>query len=341
MNDITAVFLCELAAESGRAELFQLLQQDLCRWLDACCPVRTGGVRAVSPQAVQLHTALQQLHDRAGQIDTREKRQWFREQMNQYTSKWNQLRGQTSQAVLHSWVPPLEALHFLTQKELVRETAAIRQQVQIQLYRLLMLGGASAVQGMEPPPADSTAERLLDFYWSALLPRLQRLTLQQLQQEWAVELRDETRFGTSLQLPTYLLRQPMKLQSSTAPGHYQSMSRTGGVWYQGRGLLTNIRPAEIGRALREGFVSGCCVADLDRAELLDADPRHVLEEVFPGRFYALDPYSYFSVASYALNSRVTAQRLARGRCLLCGTSTLKEGSRLCRNCFSNLAQKSQ
>ena len=75
MNDITAVFLCELAAESGRAELFQLLQQELCRWLDACCPVRTGGVRAVSPQAVQLHTALQQLHDRAGQIDTREKLQ--------------------------------------------------------------------------------------------------------------------------------------------------------------------------------------------------------------------------------------------------------------------------
>lgn len=341
MNDITAVFLCELAEESGRAELLELLQQELCRWLDARCPVRVGGVTAVSPQAVQLCTEVQQLHDRAGQIDTREKLRWFREQMDQHTAQWNRLRGQTSQAVLHSWVPPLEALHFLTQEELVRQTAAIRQQVQLQLYRLLMLGGASAVQGLELPPADSTAEQLLGFYRSCLQPRLQRLTLQQLRQEWAVELKDEAQLGTALRLPAYLLRQPMTLQTPVAPGQYRSVTRTGSVWYQGRGLLTNIRPAEIGRALREGFVSSCCVADLDRAELLDADPHHVLGELFPGQLYALEPYSYFSMAGYALDRRVTEQRLTRGRCLLCGTSTLKEGSHLCRSCFSRLAQRSR
>ncbi len=341
MNDITAVFLCELAAESGRTELFGLLQQELSGWLDARCPVRTGGMTAASPQAEQLCAALQQLHDRAKQVDTREKLQWFRTQMEQCTAQWSQLRGQTSQAVQHSWVPPLEAMHFLTREELEHMAPAILQQVRVQLYRLLMLGGTAAVQGLELPAPGSGPAALLAFYWHSLQPRLQRISTEQLRQEWAVEFRDEARFGSALQLPTYQLCQPVPLQSPVAPGHYQSAVQAGGVRYQGRGLLTNISPAEIGRALREGFISSCRAADLDRAELLDADPRRVLEEAFGGRLYALEPYSYFSVVSYALNCRVTAQRLARGRCLLCGTSTLKEGAHLCRNCFSRLAHKSR
>lgn len=341
MNDVTAVFLCELAVQTNRQDLFRLLQQELSGWLDARCPVRDDTITKGTLEAERLYKTVQGLQEQVGMINSQNRLQWFREQMEQCAARWNDLRGESAQAMQPGRIPPLEQLHLLTREEIAQWASAIRQQTQIQLYRLLVLGGASALQGIVAPPDSASPEELLAFFRHSLQPALQRIPEQRIFGQWAVEYRKDAKFGSVLRMPGYLLSQPVSGRSPITPGHYQTFSQPGGVRYQGRGLLTNIRPAEIGAAVRNGFVSSCTAKDLDAVEYLDADPCRVLEQACKGRFYAIEPYHYFSVVSYQMNCRVTGQRLARQRCLFCGADSVKEGFHLCKNCFARLAEKSR
>lgn len=335
MDDITAVFLCELALEGHRQDLLQLLHQELKKDFAVRHQelVKRSFV-AVSEPARQLQAQAEQLQNQIEKIDSLRALSKFQQETERLDGAWDALRGQTCEEI-HSVPPSLENLHFLSEGEMEQLKPALCKVVSIHLYRLLTLGGIGAIQGLSLPPM-SRALQLLYYYWKEIVPAEQRVLPARWRMHWAVRFDPEAALGRMMRMPSYQLQSPDLSHQEILPGQYITWVLRGKTYYQGRGLLTNLGPDQMLQAMQQGFVSCCTVQQLKKLDRLQKSPHQILRQVFGQTFYAIEPYHFFSVASYAMDDRQVSRRLENGRCLFCGTDKVKEGFHICEMCLSKL-----
>ena len=335
MNDITAVFLCELAVESRRQDLLQLLHQELKKDFDMQHHALVAKMfAAASEPALQLQEQAEQLRNQVDQIDSLQALSDFQRETERLAGAWEALRGQTCEE-LHRVPPALENLHFLSGEELEKLRPALCKIINIHLYRLLTLGGIRAIQGLALPPV-SQALSLLRYYWKEIVPAEQHVPPERWRMQWAVKFDPDAALGRMLRMPSYQLYSPDLSQQEILPGQYITWTLEGKTYYQGRGLLTNLGPEQMLQAMQQGIATCCTVQQLKKLDRLQKAPRQVLNQVFGQAFYAVEPYHFFSVVSYAMDVQQVSRRLENGRCLFCGTDKVKEGFHICEMCLSKL-----
>ena len=228
MNDITAVFLCELAVEGHRQDLLQLLHQELKKDFDIQHHALAAKMfAAASEPALQLQEQAEQLRNQVDQIDSLQALSDFQRETERLAGAWEALRGQTCEE-LHRVPPALENLHFLSGEELEKLRPALCRIINIHLYRLLTLGGMRAIQGLALPPV-SQALKLLRYYWEEIVPAEQHVPPERWRMQWAVRFDPDAALGRMLRMPSYQLQSPDLSQREILPGQYITWTLAGTV----------------------------------------------------------------------------------------------------------------
>lgn len=153
---------------------------------------------------------------------------------------------------------------------------------------------------------------------------------------WSYQYREQAKIGPMARLPVYVQSEPRALKRRLLPGEHQIVGSGSSEAWQGIGAITNLTPAVMQRAQKEGIYY-TVTSDMLTNCHLTSTPTQVLDQCFGGRFYAVEPAHFFAAVSAALCSRALQLRTQRGKCLYCGAEGAE--AMLCLSCLGKVRQK--
>lgn len=323
MNKKTILFLDALSLKEGGEEMAQLARRHMqalfLETLHMSWPV--DQVIWVTAEAEELKANMQTCWDRIGSMTRPIQGLELINQIEQLHSAWQKLHEQAQKQMYTAGSVDMKRLHVVRRSEEASFRSWFLELVQIQLYRVLVLGGAERFRKMAKL-RDESAEALIDYYRRQILPALDMLTREQLSGVWSVSWRRNSAFGGQITLPGCRLAPPQGKNCDILPGHYRIIRQSGETIYEGRGLLTNITPGTVLRAQREGFLSEnelradalLWMSEMD----MSMEPRAILRTTVQKGLYALEPYDYFSKFSFVCGMIQLKERKRNRVCPLCG-----------------------
>lgn len=287
-----------------------------------------------------------------GQEFSKRMRQWFQDvhhlteiraaepllkRLNRLCAEVDDMRRDTQQAIASPGRLDPEQVHILPGAEHAAATQRLYDALCIEMFRLMAAGGGGKINALPPLQyVHPTVQGYYQYYAQHVCPALEMLDRRKRYGMWAFQFREQARMGLMAKLPAYVQIAPKAERTPLLPGEYHVLSAsTGGVW-QGMGVLTNVTPQTVARAQAEGVHDTVTPAMLSRVRMNDS-PSQILDQCFPGGFYAVDPAHFFSVLSIARASRSLLLRQGNNQCLYCGVDGA--GGSLCLSCLGKVRQK--
>ena len=343
MNKKTLLFLDALAERFRKDDLNQLachhLQKLFADTLSPCWPTRQVIWLTVDAKSLKadLEACWQQINRLRQPADGIP----LLTQIQQLHSRWLVLDQQTQQQMYANGSVDCSRLHVVQRREENPFRTWFLELCQIQLYRLLTLGGTNAFRRMAVLE-DESVEGLTSYYQKQILPALATLSRTELSSLWSVQWSEQMGLGGYLLLPGCQASFPRNSVCDLLPGRYRLVDSDDHYRiYEGRGLLTNISPKTILEAQRSGFrgEGELSVADLMwlTPDDLDKSPAVLLEHCTHGQLYAVDAYDYFSKFGFVCGLLQLQQRHQAQQCPLCG-ATLGRKEQICSACKNRMAQ---
>lgn len=342
MNKKTLLFLDALAENDCTEKLTGIareqMQELFCRTFQESWPAEQ--TVWVTSEAKALRNQLEQHWDQILQIKRPAEAIPILKRLPQLQSRWQELYNISREQFYLPGNVRLERIHVIQWMEAESFCQWFLELIQIQMYRILTLGGAERFHRL-PVLNDQSAGGLISYYRSHILPTLETLNRVELSGIWAVAFSSEVTLGGRFTVPGCLLAEPQDSSSSLLPGRYIHTMRGKRRVYEGRGALTNITPGTILQAQRQGFRSEgqIRVTDLlwmQESDLL-LDPGTVLERSTGGKLYAVEPYDFFSKWGYACGLVRLRSRSTERSCPLC-SGVVNRKATVCEACRSMMMQ---
>ena len=342
MNKKTLLFLDALAENDCTEKMISIARDQMKAMFRSAFRQSWPGEQTiwVTSDAKALRKQLEECWNRILRITRPAEAIPLLKQIPQLQGKWQSLYATTREQLYLPGNVNLDRIHVIPQTEEQQFCDWFLELVQIQMYRVLTLGGAERFRKL-PPLNDRGAEGLLSYYRGHVLPALETLNRVELSGTWAFAFNTEMKLGRRFTVPGCQLAQPQDSSCSLLPGHYVRTMRGRQRVYEGRGVLTNITPASILQAQRQGF---CSEGQLRISELLwmqEADllqdPAAILERSTNHALYAVDPYDFFSKWGYACGLVRLRSRHTEHSCPLCG-GVLSKKAVICEACRNEMMQ---
>lgn len=342
MNKKTLLFLDALAENDCAEKMTNIARDQMKELFRSTFRQSWPGEQTiwVTSEAQVLRRQMEQCWNRIQQITRPSEAIPLLKQIPQLQSRWQALDSTTREQLYLPGNVKLDRIHVILRVEEQPFCDWFLELVQIQMYRILTLGGAERFRKL-PQLNDRSAEGLLSYYRGHILPALETLSRVEQSGIWAFAFHAEMKLGGGFTVPGCQLAQPQDSSCSMLPGHYIRTMRGKQRVYEGRGALTNITPLTILQAQRQGFCSErqLRVSDLlwmQEADLLQ-DPTAVLERSTNHALYAVDPYDFFSKWGYACGLVRLRSRHTEHSCPLCG-GVLNRQAMICEACRNVMVQ---
>lgn len=342
MNKKTLLFLDALAenycAEEMNAIAREQLQKLFCDTFRESWP--TEYTAWITTDAKTLKAQLEQCWDRILNMVRPSDGVSILKSITALHGRWQELCEVTAGQLYLPGAVDLARIHVVRSVEDRQFAQWFLELIQIQLYRVLVLGGAERFRAM-PRLEDETAEGLVSYYREHIMPALETLTRVELSGVWTIAWTPEMTLGDRFAVPGCRLAEPEDSGCSYLPGHYRRMVRGKQRVYEGRGALTNITPETILQAQYHGFLSGDQIRVSDMLWMqesdMNLDPISILNRSTKNDLYAAEPYDFFSKWGFACGMVRLRSRSMEGSCPICG-GILGRRDAICGTCRNVMVQ---
>lgn len=340
MNKKTLLFLDALAEHYCTEEINVIARERLqtlfCDTFRKCWPVEqtiwvTTDAKRLREQLVMLWNQILTMTRPSDGIS-------ILKRISKLQGRWKELNAIAEGQLYQNGAIDMAQLHVVRSGEVLLFTQWFLELVQIQMYRVLTLGGTARFRRL-PLLEDQSAEGLIAYYRDHVVPALESLNRLEITGIWTIEWTPEMALGGRFTVPGCCLAEPEESGCNYLPGRYRRTMRGSHRVYEGRGTLTNITPATILQAQRQGFRSTDQIRVSDLLWIQESDlgeePMAVLGRVTNQGPYAVDPYDFFSKWGYACGLACLGARQVEGKCPLCG-GTLGRREKVCNACMTEM-----
>lgn len=339
MNQLTIIFLEKLTAqlqheEPLRGRLKREMINDGKKRLQDCLQ---GSTLFLSAKGQEFSKRMQQWFQDVHVLAEIRLAEPLLKRLNRLCAEVDELRRETLQALNSPGRLDPEQLHIILGAEQTAAAQRLYDAICMEMFRLAAAGGGGKLNALPPLQyVHPTVQGYFQYYAQHVCPALALLDRRKRCGLWAFQFREQARMGLMAKLPAYVQIAPKAERTPLLPGEYHVLSgTTGGVW-QGMGVLTNVTPETVARAQAEGVHESVTPAMLSRVRMNDS-PSQILEQCFPGGWYAVDPAHFFSVLTIARCSRSLLLRQGNNQCLYCGVDGAN--GLLCLSCLGKVRQK--
>lgn len=222
-----------------------------------------------------------------------------------------------------------EKVHFVFPADWAALRDHAQHSVEAELFRVLTLGGVESFRSL--PALKDTSLKGLFLYEQQILRPIQK-TLPQCG-AWAVENRPVNLRALQCTVSLFVPAAPDRARIQP-PGRAVRGGTTVYPGWQGRGLLTNVTPANILTVQQQGVADRLRDKEVVRRE--DTTPTGYLNRMFAGQLYAIRPEQLFAHWNEGQIRNVLLTRSANHQCLLCGQETAGERQVIGRQCIRKM-----
>ena len=339
MNDLTIIFFEQLAkrldhpaplVDRLRSELVRDTQSRLEKFL-------LPSTQYLSASGREFYSRLDTFLRRAGALrEIKEVRPLY-QQLNKLQINAEDLRRETVAALASPGNLDADRVHIIFHEETNDTIKRLYNAICLEMYRLAAAGGGKAVAKLSQLHyVHPDAASYYHYYAKEVLPALALMEESRRYGIWAFQYKEQAKVGPMARLPVYVQAQPRSEKHRLLPGEHHIAGTGSYETWQGVGAITNLTPAEMQRAQKEGIYYTVTSDMLSHCHLTSA-PSQILDQCFGGRYYAVDPAHFFAAVSSALCARALTLRYQRGQCLYCGADA--SGSTLCMSCLGKVRQK--
>ena len=333
MNHLTIAFMCRLSEHTqAQTQLLQRMQKELLSEMQKRLPAFLHRVTSfLSSQGNEFSAKLNQWMDdvqHMGSIDVSGK--LFR-RLQRLCTEADKLAKESRAAWQYPGKLDPDLLHFVFPEQKEEAESRLYSAVCLEMFRLVASGGAERfihfpkLQYVHPTVRDYYL-----YYAKHIIPALIVMDRHRRFGIWAFQYKEQARTGGMSRMPVYIQTAPKIERTPLLLGECRSSGAANAAVWQGLGALTNITPENIVRAQSEGIIHSIRPEQLKNLRL-NTTPTQILEQCFPGQWYALDPVHFFSVLTTARCARTLMLRINNNQCLYCGTDGAN-GS-LCLGCL--------
>lgn len=339
MNDLTIIFFEQLAkrldhpaplVDRLRSELIRDAQSRLEKFLLPSTLYLSASGREFSSR---LNTFLRQ----AGAMrEVKDVRPLYK-QLTKLQMNAEDLRKETLSSIASPGKLDAERLHIIFYEEAQDTAKRIYNAICLEMYRLAAAAGGKAVSKLPPLHyVHPDASAYYQYYAKEVLPALALTQHSWRFGVWAFQYKEQAKIGQMARLPVYVQAAPRAEKRRLLPGDHHLTGTGSNETWQGMGAITNLTPAVMQRAQKEGIYYTVTTDMLANCSLTST-PTQILDQCFAGRYYAVDPAHFFAAVSAALCARSLRLRTQRGQCLYCGADGA--GAMLCLSCLGKVRQK--
>lgn len=341
MNRMTAAFLQTLYEYAPqKKELLERARQELLRQLERDLPnALSAATLFCSPEAQHLQKQIDGWKTRAERIVSMRELTDQMEDLEQLCSQEKRLHTRTQTELARPGFLNVGNLHILYLSEQDNALRVLNQMIQIDLFRIVALGGPDLLRHI--PPLDRQPNHLdlrLNYYKTYIQPALDRISEADQYGSWAFCYQDMVRAGPLARLPAFQIAEPVQKLGTLLPGEYKMTVSGRGMLYQGVGRVTNITPETVVEAQNTTVQARITPKQLFDGMNQTSDPVQALQLVMGKRFYSVSAADLFAAADFVVSAHVIVQRGYSRQCFLCG-QPVQGNAPLCSHCMEKTIVK--
>lgn len=212
----------------------------------------------------------------------------------------------------------LNDLHIIARQLLPYAAKKITEQIWYQLYRLLVLDVA-VPKTIFTIPTDS-AESILNYYISSIIPLTQGISEKKLDSRWAYE-RKIIHINERLAFEQFVSVDPEDEEFKQPLGIPSIGTGINGEFrIYGRGKITNLTPRDL-ENINLNLVARSIDPRVDFSAILNenSNPLTVLNNMYRKTKYLISPSDYFEYINRSIIANTFYKRVKMGLCLYCGS----------------------
>ena len=224
-----------------------------------------------------------------------------------------------------------EKIHLVYSENQLLTKNRIKEASLLELFRIVAadpdkIGEISHYHYVHPDIASQ-----YNYYKQKVYPVLESISPMKRFGLWAYQYKENAKIGNIIRMPIYLETE-IKTERirKLLPGENECNTNTNNRYWYGVGVLTNLTPNNIEKALSSG-IHNSLTSDMIPDTIEMASPNDILDMIFQNEYYAVEPNVFFSELSIALCAKILKKRRINHCCIYCGERTT--GAMLCESCL--------